>query len=353
MSTAPRRQTAGIVLRAVSNGLLLGGGAFALAGVAVTHWLWIPAAALAVGAGVVRIVRAGILGHPGRVDPSRTYIGAGADVDASARIEPGAVIEMGATVEGNAIIESGAVVRMGATVHRDATLRGGAVVGWGATVQGGALVETNASVGAGATLGQGAVLPAGRHLAAGATLRATRETKRDTPVVALADPRAEQFNTLCNRLEVELQRSSAALRSFLSASDRTVPALRKVGLDLVAREQGLRREVAPELLARLERERVLVEARRAEATDDKVRDSLALALRAIDEQRSQRQLLARGADRIEAEVTRLQWTLEGLLAQLVAVNQRGDTAVTPGLEHGLKRVRDELTAVTEALEPVL
>ena len=353
-----------IVLETVSGGLFLGGATFATAGALTTPWLFIPAGALGLASGVVFLVRTALSRvaklEPGPRKPAR--IGMGADVHASATIEPGAVVEMGATVEAGAVVKSGAVVRMGATVASHATVESGAVIGWGATVESGATVQRDASVGAGATVHRNAVLSAGGHLGAGGDLRATgtvepvavraARTEPRSAADAAVDERERQIQALCDRLQAELQKGSPTLRSFLSANEGSVATLRSTCGDLLSRERRLRREVSPELMARLETERAALEQRIASAEDEQVRESLRRAAAAIDEQRNQRKLLARSADRLDAELTRLCWSIEGVIAQLVQVHHAGGTGTEPELERGLERIRDELTAVTEALESV-
>ncbi len=353
-----------IVLETVSGGLFLGSASFAAAGALTTPWLFIPAGALGLASGVVFLVRTAIskvakLEQAPRKPPR---IGMGADVHATARIEPGAVVEMGATVEAGAVVKSGAVVRMGSTIESNATVESGAVIGWGATVESGATVQRDASVGAGATVHRNAVLSAGGHLGAGGELRASStaelpavqapRTEPRSEADTAADQREQQLEALCDRLQAELQKGSPTLRGFLSATESSVATLRSTCRDLLSRERRLRHEVSPELMARLETERAALEQRIVSAEDEQVRESLRRAAAAIDEQRSQRKLLARSADRLDAELTRLCWTIEGVIAQLVQVHHAGGSGTEPGLEQGLERIRNELTAVNEALESV-
>jgi carbonic anhydrase/acetyltransferase-like protein (isoleucine patch superfamily) len=362
--TERKRLKTQIVLGTVSGGLFLGGSMFATAGVLATPWLFIPAGALGLASGVVFLVRTALSQmaklDPGAQAPAR--IGLGAEVDASARIEAGAVVEMGATVEAGAVVKSGAVVRMGATIESNATVESGAVIGWGATVESGATVQRDASVGAGATVHRNAVLSAGGHLGTGGDLRASStveppavqapRTERQSAEDSAADARERQIEALCDRLQAELQKGSPTLRSFLSATESSVASLRSACRDLLSCERRLRREVSPELMARLETERAALDQRIASAEDEQVRASLQRAAAAIDEQRSQRKRLARNADRLDAELTRMSWTIEGVIAQLVQVHHTGATGAEPELERGLERIRNELTAVTEALESV-
>ena len=353
--TRPRR-VAQTVLGYVGGGLFGGSALFAMAGAAFTPWLFIPAGVLGVASGVVMLVRSGLAAEAtGRPLPwAPAGIGMGAEVHASATIEPGAVVEMGATVKSGAVVKSGALIRMGATVGRNAVVESGAVIGWGATIQEGATVQRDASVGAGATLRRDAVLGEGRHVGAGGVVHGAAPGERPArPSVAdPAEARIRQIDALCERLEAELRRASPALRDFLSATERSVGTLRSTGRDLAQREQMLRREVAPELLERLKTERAALEARIAAADDAQVRLSLQQATAAIDAQQAQRTLLARNADRLDAELTRLCWSIEGVVAQLVQVHSAGGTSMNPELERGLGRIRDGSASVAEALDAV-
>ena len=359
--TEERRAVAQRVLGAVGGSLLLGGAGVGVVGALLTPWLFIPAGVLAVGSGVLFIVR-GALGAasaaPAQGDGAGR-IGMGAEIASSARIGPGAVIEMGATVQAEAVIESGAVIRMGATVQRGATVQQGAVVGWGATVQEGATVERAASVGAGATVGRNARLSAGGHLGAGGHIASTEgpgaPLKRVPDAVAVfqEDARLRELDEVCDRLEAAFRKASPAVRDFLSGGEESVKALRRSCHDLREREQGLRREVSPELMGRLDAERTALSARITASTDPQVRASLQSAVDAIDAQRAQRERLARNADRLDAELTRLRWSIEGVATQLVHVHgQSGPTTAPADAELGLSRVREELAAISEALESV-
>ena len=200
-------------------------------------------------------------------------------------------------------------------------------------------MQRDASVGAGATLRRDAVLGEGRHVGAGGVVHGAAPGERPArPSVANpAEARIRQIDALCERLEAELRRASPALRDFLSATEQSVGTLRSTGRDLAQREQMLRREVAPELLERLKTERAALEARIAAADDAQVRLSLQQATAAIDAQQAQRTLLAGNADRLDAELTRLCWSIEGVVAQLVQVHSAGGTSMNPELERGLGR----------------
>ena len=291
-------------------------------------------------------------------DPTRAHIGLGADVAEGAIIEPGATVEMGATVREGAVVKPGAVVRMGATVHARAVIEEGAVVGWGGDVMAGATVGQGAMVGAGATVRAGAQVPPGTHLAPGSTwssgIGARAEPKPVQPATA-QDPRESRILAACERIEAELRQAPQQVRELLGASGETARGLGETCLGLLRHERTLRRECSPESLAFLEKEKAELERRGAEATDPSVRRSLTLAVEAIDDQLRQRGLMRQRAERLDAELTRLMWTLDGMGAQLVRLRTAGaELTGAPDVEvlHSMQQLHDEIDAISDALEHV-
>jgi flagellin-like hook-associated protein FlgL len=75
----------------------------------------------------------------------------------------------------------------------------------------------------------------------------------------------------------------------------------------------------------------------------------------LDAQRGQRAELATAASRLEAEHTRLYYTLENLHAQVLRVRSADVASVDVaglGLRQSLEQLGAEMDAVTEALEDV-
>ncbi len=330
-------------------------------------WLVGPAAFFAVVGGVFLLRRlgeallssvpAGLTPH----DPTRAHIGMGASIAEDAVVEPGAVVEMGATVGSGAVVTKGAVVRMGATVGRDAVLEEGACVSWGATVMEEAVLGAGSHLGAGATVSRGAQVPAAMSVSAGVTYAANSKRRERAPRQAAAlqeskvDPRDERVDVACERLENELKEAPEQVREHLGTSAETVGALRRTCHDLLRRERALREEANPEALARLDKEKEVIEQRLAAATDPAVRRSLSGAVAAIAEQRRQRELLRTSADRLDAEQTRLILTLEGLGTQLVRLRTAGaELGPSAGAEliQGVQQLHDEIEAIAQALEQV-
>jgi carbonic anhydrase/acetyltransferase-like protein (isoleucine patch superfamily) len=280
----------------------------------------------------------------------------GASVGKGAVVESGAVVRMGASIGKGAVVKSGAVVRMGASVSRGATVESGAVVSWGATVGADSVVGEKAIVGAGADLRPGARLPPGTWLRPGASYGARSDpavAARPAELPAPPDPRKHRVAAACDKLEAELRAAPSRVRAFLGGSGEVVASLRRTCDDLAARERALRAEAEPEALARLDEERAALQRRIEAEKDGQIRGSLQGAVAAIDEQKKQRDLLVLGAERLQAEHTRLVYTLEGLASQLVRMRTAGAGAAPDAeLERSVAQIKLEIDAITDALDEV-
>lgn len=172
---------------------------------------------------------------------------------------------------------------------------------------------------------------------------------------APVDPRLARVDAVCEKLMAELRAAPGVLQQMVRSPDRTVQELRKGCHELVRRERELRTVAPPEDVQRLGEERKKLETRWASEEDSVVRDRLRAALQVLDEQVRQRTELGRAADRLEAEFTRLAYTLENLYAQVLRVRS-ADTAdldvAGAGLRHSVEQLGAEVDAVTQALEEV-
>ena len=86
-----------------------------------------------------------------------------------------------------------------------------------------------------------------------------------------------------------------------------------------------------------------------------IRRSLKGAVAAIGDQERQRDLLRRSADRLDAEVTSLSWTLDALAAHLVRLRNAGvEAAQVPdaAIAGSAQQLRDQVEAIADALEQV-
>jgi hypothetical protein len=169
------------------------------------------------------------------------------------------------------------------------------------------------------------------------------------------DPRTARVNTLCDKLLSELRSGPGVLRDVVHQPEQTVEGLRKSCHELVRREAELRTLNSPEDERRLEQERAALAARVASEPDTVVKERLEKALRLVDEQRKQRAELATSASRLEAEHTRLYYTLEHLYTQVLRVRSAdvsGADVASANLRQSVEQLGLEMDAVAEALEEV-
>ncbi|WP_375756113.1 hypothetical protein [Corallococcus exercitus] len=172
---------------------------------------------------------------------------------------------------------------------------------------------------------------------------------------APADPRLTRVDAVCEKLLAELRAGKGVLQEMVRSPERTVQDLRKSCHELIRRERELRTVAPPEDVQRLADERKKLETRWAAEEDVVVRDRLRAALQVLDEQVRQRAELTKAADRLEAEYTRLAYTLENLYAQVLRVRSAdaADADVAgAGLRHSVEQLGAEVDAVTSALEEV-
>jgi len=336
-------------------------GHLALLGPAVL--LGILAGALALGS-VADMVVSLIPGVHVVRDPTRPHVGMGASVASDAVIEPGATVEMGADIGPGVIVKRGAIVRMGAEIRAGAIIEEGAIVGWGCDVKSGAVIGRNAIVGAGSDIGEGARVPEGMRLHPGSEWgeRASSDAASPSVPVPVApepakvvDPRAARIDAACARIEAELAQAPAQLREMLGASAQTATALRQTFQRLQAREAALRLESSEESLKFLQQERAELQKKAEASSDAAVKASLSSAVAAIDEQLRQRGFLRQSAERLDAELTRLSWTLDGMGAQLVRLRSAGqESASTPdaAMLDSMNQLQSEIDAIAGALEEV-
>ena len=169
------------------------------------------------------------------------------------------------------------------------------------------------------------------------------------------DPRDGRVDAICDKILQELRTSPEVVKEIFRKPEETVAALRATCRDLSLRERDLRKFLAPEEDVRLSHEREVLTAR-VDAEDDEVTKlRLASALAALDQQRAQRQDLARSATRFDAEHTRISYTLESLYTQVVRMRSADAGSVDvagAGLRRSLDLLSREVNALADALEKV-
>jgi DNA repair exonuclease SbcCD ATPase subunit len=170
------------------------------------------------------------------------------------------------------------------------------------------------------------------------------------------DARMERVDALCDQLLADIRSAPPVLREVVHRPEETVRALRDGVHALERRERELRNLLRPEDEARLESERDALQRRLAEEKDSVTRQRLSQALEALERQRSDRSSLQTAASRLEAERTRLLYTLEGLHTQVLSVSSTAaagqDAAAAEQLRKSLDTLSDEVSAVASALESV-
>ena len=170
------------------------------------------------------------------------------------------------------------------------------------------------------------------------------------------DARLAQVDQLCDQLLADIQSAPPVLREIVQRPEETVEALRDGVHALERREREIRALARPEDDARLQSERDSLQRRLAAEQDAVTRQRLAQALEALEQQRSQRASLLTAASRLEAERTRLLYTLEGLHTQVLAVRSTAEAgqeqAAAEHLRQSLDTLSSEVSAVAGALESV-
>jgi hypothetical protein len=169
------------------------------------------------------------------------------------------------------------------------------------------------------------------------------------------DPRDLRVDAICDRLLNELKIAPESAREIFRDPEKTVSSLRSTARELTRRERELRAFLSPAEDSRLAKERELLSARVDAESDEVVKLRLASALAALDQQRQQRTELAKSANRFEAEHTRIAYTLESLVTQVVRMRSADAASADvagAGLRQSLDNLTHEVDALADALERV-
>src|SRR5215469_2873963 len=170
------------------------------------------------------------------------------------------------------------------------------------------------------------------------------------------DARLARVDELCDQLLADIRSGPAVLREVVQRPEETVQALRDGVHALERREGEIRGLLRPEDDARLQSERDSLQRRLTAEQDAVTRQRLGQALEALEQQRNQRGSLLTAASRLEAERTRLLYTLEGLHTQVLAVRSTAEAGqeevAAEQLRRSLDTLSSEVSAVAGALESV-
>ena len=177
----------------------------------------------------------------------------------------------------------------------------------------------------------------------------------ESPAVAAITARESRVDGICERLVAELKGAPPLVRELLRNPEQTIAALRSASRELARRERNLRAALTEEEGARLDRERTALSARVESTSDAVVKERLSGALAALDAQLSHRAELSTAVARIEAEGTRILYSLESLRAQVLralAADSAASDVTRESLKGGLETLSAEIDAVATALEEV-
>jgi hypothetical protein len=171
----------------------------------------------------------------------------------------------------------------------------------------------------------------------------------------LEDPRVTKVNQLTDKLLHEVKSGPEILKMMGQDPEKTAVALRTACNELVGREKALRALVREEDDAQLAQEKSELEAKIAKQADPVVKERLGQALTVLADQQRQRAELQVAAARLDAEHTRLYYTLQNLYTQVLRVKSAdtGSAEVAgAGLKHSLDQLSEEIDAVAASLEAV-
>jgi hypothetical protein len=167
------------------------------------------------------------------------------------------------------------------------------------------------------------------------------------------DGRLARVDAICAKILAAIQGGSEAVREIVHKPEQTLKALSATCRELARRERELRAAVTDEDERRLHGERDALSARIAAEKDAVARGRLDSALRALDAQLAQRAELATSASRLEAEGTRILYTLENLHTQVLRARSADAASADvagAGLRRSLEQIGEEIDAVAQALE---
>jgi hypothetical protein len=169
------------------------------------------------------------------------------------------------------------------------------------------------------------------------------------------DPRDARVDGICDKILAELRVAPEVVKEIFRKPEETIAALRTTCRDLTRRERDVRKFLSPEEDLRLSREHDALRKRVETEADEVAKLRLSSALAALEQQRDQRQDLARSAARFDAEHTRISYTLESLYTQIVRMRSADSASVDvagAGLRRSLDMLCQEVNALADALEKV-
>lgn len=168
-----------------------------------------------------------------------------------------------------------------------------------------------------------------------------------SPVAAPVKP--HEIDVLCDQLLADLKGSPEAVRAFLNDPEKTVETMRTTARSLDARRQQLLAEADAARTAAVEKQRAELARKRDGLQDAEARRRLDGALNSLDAQLAALAQLRGAAERIDGEYTSLLVLLQELRTRVAVAKTAGTTPQFEGLQQNVRRLNDELEAITSAL----
>lgn len=184
----------------------------------------------------------------------------------------------------------------------------------------------------------------------GSAARRRKELAAQTPA-PLPEP-THEVDALCDQLLADLAQSPEPVRRFISDPEQTVASLRSTLRSLDLRRKQLSAEqpgAQREALATRRRE---IEARQASTTDPVTRSRMDEALRSLalsDQSLAQLEVMS---ERVDGEYTSLLIHLQELKTRVALARSSAGTTQLDEVRQSVRRLDDELHAISEALAAV-
>lgn len=156
-----------------------------------------------------------------------------------------------------------------------------------------------------------------------------------------------EVDALCDQLLADLKASPEVVRTFVQQPEKTVEALRTTAKAVDQRRQDLAGTKSQ--LTALEKQREDLKRRRDASSDVEARVKFDGALRSLDGQESALKLLTAVGDRLDGEYTSLLVLLQELRTRVAVAKSTSSSSQLEGLEQNVKRLNEELQAITESL----
>lgn len=179
------------------------------------------------------------------------------------------------------------------------------------------------------------------------SLAAKKSKAQAAPLPEKQEP--HEIDALCDQLLGDLKESPEVVRSFLQDPEKTVEALRLAAKAIDARRKDLA-GAGKDQLAALDQQRKDLTARRDGASDPVAREKFDGAVRSLDGQKAALEQLRGVADRLDGEYTSLLVLLQELRTRVAVARSTNSSSQQAGLEQSVKRLNEELEAITDSLQ---